>query len=211
MKKETIINIKKPAIKHIEFTIVGDEPLNIHRLGKKLQIEFEERDAGKPKKSKKGVARDVNAEFLDSLYYITPNFKEAPAPKKITASTRFGFPASGLKKAMVYAARQFASLKMTELRGRFFVEHHFIQIEGKPEIDRFWRRVGGKGPGTGTPDIGTRATFPEWKAKVYIRYNSDVISADSIANLLDTAGFSVGLGEDRPDKSGNTFGMWHVA
>lgn len=210
-KKQTeqLITINKPNFKYLTINIVGTEPLNIHRLGKKLKDEFDARDQNKPIK-KKGP-RDKQAEFLDSLYYIDSDYKEVPAPKKITKTTHFGFPSSGFKKAMVFACRQFKNLKMAEMRGRFFVLNRFVEIKGKPVIDEFWRRIGGKGPGTGTPDIGVRALFLEWKAKLYIRYNADVISADSIVNLLSTAGFSVGIGEDRPDKSGNTFGMWEIA
>ena len=36
------------------------------------------------------------------------------------------------------------------------------------------------------------------------------ISAESVVNLLAAAGFAVGLGEDRPDKSGGSFGQWEV-
>lgn len=207
-KREQMIVINKPNNKYITLNIVGTEPLNVHRLGKKLKDEFDARDQNKPIK-KKGP-RNKQAEFQDSLYYIDSNCKEVPAPQKITKTTRFGFPASGFKKAMIFACRQFKNLAMTEMRGRFFVQNHYVEIKGKPVMDEFWRRIGGKGPGTGTPDIGIRAVFSEWTAQLNIKYNADVISAESIANLLSTAGFSVGIGEDRPDKSGNTFGMWEV-
>jgi len=207
-KKEQVIQISKPNFQYIDIDIVGEEPLNIHRLGKKLEDEFRARDKNSPIK-KKGP-RDYAAEFMDSLYYIDAEGNEVDAPDKIRKSTRFGFPASGFKKAMVAAARQFKNIAMTELRGRFFVLGRFVQIKGTPKQDEFWRRIGGKGPGTGTPDIGVRAVFQEWSATLHIKYNADVISAESVVNLLQTAGFSVGIGEDRPDKSGNTFGMWSV-
>lgn len=208
-KIEQVITINKPNFKSLILNIKGVTPLNIHRLGKKLKDEFDARDANKPIK-KKG-ARDKKAEFHDSLYYIDKNGDEVDTPKKITSTTKFGFPSSAFKKAMVFAARQYKNIKMTELRGRFFVLNHYVEIKGKPVMDEFWRRIGGKGPGTGTPDIGIRAVFPEWTAQLNIKYNADVISPESIANLLSTAGFSVGIGEDRPDKSGNTYGMWEVA
>ena len=207
-KKEQVIMIKKPNIDYLKIGIVGDTPVNIHRLGKKLKIEFDARDQNKP--IKKQGARDKQAEFMDSLYYIDANHEEVQAPKKITKTTRFGFPSSGFKKAMVFAARQYQNIKMTELRGRFFVMNSFVEIKGTPVKDEFWRRIGGKGPGTGTPDIGVRAVFPKWTATLHIKYNKDVISAESVVNLLQTAGLSVGIGDDRPDKAGNTYGMWHV-
>jgi len=207
-KQEQVIMIKKPNIDYLKIDIVGDTPVNIHRLSKKLKDEFDARDQNKP--IKKRGARDKQVEFMDSLYYIDGKGEEVQMPKKITSSTRFGFPSSGFKKAMVFAARQYQNIKMTELRGRFFVMNSFVEIKGKPVMDEFWRRINSKGPGTGTPDIGVRAVFPKWSATLHIKYNKDVISAESVVNLLQTAGLSVGIGEDRPDKSGNTFGMWHV-
>ena len=207
-KAEQKIEIKRPDFRYMDIEIVGERPLNIHRLGKKLEDEFRARDKDKPVKKKQ--VRDYQAEFEDSLYYIDKNFKETKAPNKITASTRFGFPASGFKKAMVGAGRNFKGVEMTKLRGRFFVENEFVEIKGKPVKDEFWRRIGGKGSGTGTPDIGVRAVFPEWSATLHLKYNADVISAESVINLLYTAGFSDGIGEDRPNKSGNSFGTWTI-
>ncbi len=40
--------------------------------------------------------------------------------------------------------------------------------------------------------------------------NSGAISAEQIANLLNTAGFGVGIGEWRPEKNGS-YGRFHVA
>ena len=210
-KKHEVIVIPKPEYETITVKIVGDTRLNVHRLGKKMMQEFEDRDHNKPKP--KRAARNYPNEFIDSLYYIDKQGEEVASPKAITKTTRFGFPASAFKKAMIFAARQFDNVKMTEIRGRFFVNQHqqYVEIKGKPQLDKFWRRIGGKGPGTGTPDIGIRARFPVWSAELEIRFLENVISAESVLNLLSVAGFSVGIGEDRPDKSGGTCGMWHIA
>lgn len=210
-KKEEVIVIPKPKYNTLSISIVGDTQLQVHRLGKKMAEEFRDRDAGKPKKKK--AVRDYDEEYMDSLYFIDKDGFEVEAPEKITKTTRFGFPSSAFKKAMVAGARQFDNIKMTELRGRFFVNQFqpYVEIKGKPEMQEFWRRVGGKGPGTGTPHLGIRAIFKVWSAKLEIRYLESGISQESILNLLSTAGFTVGCGEDRPDKSGGTFGMWHLS
>lgn len=210
-KEQEIIEIPSPDYDTLKVKIVGDTPINIHRLGKKMMQEFEDRDKNKPKQ-KKG-ARDYDKEFIDSLYYINRDGFEISTPVRITKNTQIGFPSSAFKKAMVFAARQFDNLKMTELRGRFFVNQYtpFVEIKGTPKLDKFWRRIGGKGPGTGTPDIGIRATVFPWSAELEIRFLKNVISAESVLNLLSVAGFSVGVGEDRPDKNGGTSGMWHIA
>lgn len=210
-QSEQVITIPAPQYETLKVKIIGDTPIQIHRLGKKMLQEFEDRDHNKPKPKRQ--ARDYDTEFLDSLYYVDSNGQEVVPPKQITKTTRFGFPSSAFKKAMVFSARQFDNLKMAELKGRFFVnkEQQYVEIKGKPEIDKFWRRIGGKGPGTGTPDIGIRGKIFPWSADLEIKFLKNVISAESIIHLLSVAGFSVGIGEDRPDKNGGTFGCWHIA
>lgn len=210
-EKEQVITIPSPKFETLKVRIIGDTPIQIHRLGKKMQIEFEERDHNKPKPKKQ--SRDYDVEFVDSLYYIDENGNEIEQPTSITKKTKFGFPSSGFKKSMIFAARQFDNITMTELKGRFFVNRtrEYVEIKGTPKLDKFWRRIGGKGPGTGTPDIGIRASIFPWCADLEINFLTNVISAESIIHLLSVAGFSVGVGEDRPDKSGGTFGCWHIA
>lgn len=210
-RAEEVITIPAPNYETIKVTIIGDTPIQIHRLGKKMQQEFEDRDHNRPKPKKQ--ARDYDQEFIDSLYFCDAKGFEVDAPEKIAEKIRIGFPSSAFKKSMVFAARQFENLKMTELRGRFFVNQFspLTEIKGKPKFDKFWRRIGGKGPGTGTPDLGIRAKIFPWKADLEIRFLKNVISAESILHLLSVAGFSVGVGEDRPDKNGGTFGCWHIA
>jgi hypothetical protein len=210
-KTDELIELKAPNIKKIDVTIKGITPLNVHRLGKKLKDELEERDKGKPKKRKRGVVRDKQAEFMDSLYFIDKNGNEVKTPNKLSPNTRYGYPASGLKKAMVSACRNYDNMTMAAAKGWFFVLGQFIEIKGRPVLDENWVRIGGNGEGTGTPHLGIRAKFPEWSAKITISYFADLISASSIVNLLATAGQCVGLGEDRPGKKGNTFGMWKIA
>jgi hypothetical protein len=44
---------------------------------------------------------------------------------------------------------------------------------------------------------------------VTVRYNRNVLSAEQIVSLFNTAGFAIGIGEWRPQKNGG-FGMFHV-
>ena len=62
----------------------------------------------------------------------------------------------------------------------------------------------------GTADIRYRAEFKKWKATLTIRYNAHVISTEQIINLYHVAGFSIGIGDWRPQKEGS-HGMFHVA
>lgn len=64
--------------------------------------------------------------------------------------------------------------------------------------------------GMGTADLRYRPEFSEWRTKILVRYNTNVLSEAQILNLLNVAGFAVGVGEWRPEKDGQ-YGMFHVA
>jgi len=57
--------------------------------------------------------------------------------------------------------------------------------------------------GMGTADIRFRGEVSDWSIDFIIEYNPTVISCEQILGLLDLAGFSVGIGEWRPQRSGD--------
>jgi len=64
--------------------------------------------------------------------------------------------------------------------------------------------------GMGMADIRYRGQYWPWHTTVRVRFNANVMSAEQILNLLNTAGFGVGIGEWRPERDGQ-FGLFHVA
>ncbi len=53
------------------------------------------------------------------------------------------------------------------------------------------------------PDIRARPAWRKWSAVVDVEYDADMLSQESITNLMTRAGFQVGVGEGRPgSKSG---------
>jgi hypothetical protein len=64
--------------------------------------------------------------------------------------------------------------------------------------------------GMGTADLRYRGEFWPWHARVLVRYNARVLSAEQILNLINHAGFGVGVGEWRPERDGLN-GVFHVA
>ncbi|KKM26322.1 hypothetical protein LCGC14_1586020, partial [marine sediment metagenome] len=118
------------------------------------------------------------------------------------------FPALCLKQAIVGSARMVDGLPMTILRGAVFVkgdEEGMIKVNHKScELRRDVVRLNG-----GPADLRYRPELKDWKMKLNIDYNADVISAEQIVNLLSIAGFSQGLGEWRPERNGD-FGTFRV-
>jgi hypothetical protein len=50
----------------------------------------------------------------------------------------------------------------------------------------------------GSADIRVRPMWREWSAKITLEFDADMISPNSVVNLLDRAGRQVGVCEGRP-------------
>jgi hypothetical protein len=73
-----------------------------------------------------------------------------------------------------------------------------------PEMQEDMVRVGG-----GTADLRYRPIFHEWAVNLHIRVNARALTLEQLVHLFNQAGFSVGVGEWRPEKHGDK-GMFHV-
>ena len=61
-----------------------------------------------------------------------------------------------------------------------------------------------------TSSIAYRPMYEDWGMDVPIWINAGFVSPDQIVNLLNIAGFGVGIGDWRVEKKG-TFGQFEVA
>lgn len=187
--------ISLPAIdiRQVTFQIIGLTPLIVNKFSDKAKQQMLEKQT---KSATKGRAAKVPTEqFESSIYYFED--------KK-----RTGFPAVGFKAAMVRAGKQLG-MNMTDSRGRFHVladENELIVIKGKAEMREDMVRLA-----TGVADIRFRGCYYTWGAQVTISYNATVISEEQLAQLLNMAGFSCGIGEWRPEKSNSgSYGMFKI-
>lgn len=180
--------IEAPIERHY-LPIVGTSALITHKWSekaKKAMLDKQMKKAAAPKE-----AKDPEKDYRDSLY-ILPD------------GTGYGFPSVGFKAAMVRAGT-YLDFKMTFLRGAFHIPGEFVTIIGEPRPREDMVRIAG-----GTADIRYRGEFPEWSALLPLDINTSVISLEQVANLAYNAGFSVGVGEWRPEKNGQ-FGTWRLA
>lgn len=188
MIDKVAIEIPRLSLATLQVLLIGDSPLIVHAWSPKAK---EMMLAKQMKKAQKGKdAKDPERDYLESLY-----------PQIDGQHT---FPAVGFKSAMVSACR-FVDTKMTVARGAFHILGEYVKIEGEPSRREDMVRVG-----MGTADIRYRGEFKTWRALVEIRHNETAISAAQIINLLNVAGFGVGIGEWRPERDGS-FGRFHVA
>lgn len=187
-----------PAIRigRMEVRIVGDSPLLMNKMSDAAK------DKLKAKAKNEGTAgraaQDADKEYRATMHCMSRK--------------RYGFPASAFKHAIVRAAILLADKKNvpgTRVKGGVSIleeENGLIEIAGKPIMDERW---GVRPPRKGTPALIYRASFMPWSCTLHIRYNEMILGAQQIVQLLDHAGFSVGIGSGRFENSG-TNGMFHI-
>jgi len=184
--------IELPAmnIQHAEIVLVGDSSLISHKWSEKSKKEIRDKQQKKAKTAKD--VRNPEAEFKDSLYHFEGG--------------GYGFPAVAFKAAAVNACSHVDGITKVHARGAFHIMCELIKIEGDEPVQREdMVRVG-----MGVADLRYRGDFKKWRCTVPIRFNANVLSLEQIINIFDTAGFSTGVGEWRPQKNGD-YGMFHVA
>lgn len=196
---ESIITI--PAIDKdwLELDLVGDSPLVVHALGQKVKDDLRRRQSKEPKKAK-GV-RDPEAEYNHARYLLKDG--------------RDGFPTVTIKYAIVDACSFVSGITKVEARGSFYVNpgEALVAIEHDlptPIMREDIVRVGGRaGRGSGAADLRYRPEYSNWRIPIRLLYDRSIISAAQIVNLLNRAGFHLGIGEWRPQKGGQ-WGMFSV-
>jgi hypothetical protein len=177
-------------IKTLEITLIGDTPLITHRWSEKAKKQMLDKQMKKASGAKE--AKDPEKDFRESLYALEDG--------------TYGFPAIGFKAAAVTACTSIGGITKIAARQAFHVEGEYVTLFGsEPEPREDMVRVG-----MGTADIRYRGQFWPWWTVLTINHNSNVMSAEQIMNMLNTAGFAVGVGEWRPEKDGS-YGRFHVA
>lgn len=165
----------------------GTAPLICHKWSEKAKRQMLDKQMKRATKGKD--AKDPEADYRDSLY-------EHP-------DGGYGFPSVAFKAAAVRAGT-YMDHKMTFLRGAFHVQGELVKIEGEPSMREDMVRVGM------TTDIRYRGQFETWAVDLPVRINAAVLSMEQLAALFHVAGFSVGVGEWRPEKNGQN-GTFEVA
>lgn len=187
--------IVPPTTKVLVFRIVGDAPLVCNRWSEKAKKQMQDKQGGKsrgPREAKKP----------DEVF-------EAARHRLSDGSD--GIPALALKKCAVAGARHIQGVTMTESRGTFFVMAddpatgliRLIADEPTMRTDMVRNE-------TGVADIRYRPEYFPWAADVRVLWDSKALTPEMLLSLFSSGGFHCGIGEWRPEKSGNTFGQFHV-
>lgn len=183
-----------PLIKHqMIMRIKGTSPMIQHKFSEKARIALREIHAGK--KTKNRDVRNPEQEGKDAAYRLEDG--------------RYGFPAGAMMKCMINAAHKDIGIDKVLVRKalRVLCDNNLNLIVMEcDEMEIREDRVRLKGNKT---DLRYRPYFYNWKAVVVFEMDSEWMGPQDVINLVERAGFGVGLMEWRPEKGGE-FGTFTI-
>lgn len=187
---EAECNVPRMDIRIMQLTVIGVTPLVCHAWSEKAMKEIESKQGGVATDRRK--PKNPKQEF-QSARYLDSDGDDC-------------IPAIAFKKAAVDACRNVENISMVQARTAFFVKGDLIKIVGsKPIMRTDMVRI------PSGADIRYRPEYKTWKCKITIEYDASVITEATIVHLFQKAGWGVGIGENRPQKTGNNWGTWRVA
>lgn len=211
-QEEAVVTIRPLDIKMVPIRIVGDTPIIVHAWSTKAKQMMLDAQM-KATKTKAKEARNPVDEFINSMYWLTDVPEESTEEAFVKAAengAKWGFPVGAIKQAANSAAYRLGWVKnQMELRGAYFLKTEFgdmAQIEGSmPEMREDMVRIG-----MGSADLRYRAEYKNWQMNMVLQYNaSGNLTIEQIINCINAGGYSVGIGEWRPERDGD-FGRFHV-
>jgi len=187
------VTLKPINRKTLAITIEGTSILVQHTWSEKAKREMREKKGGK--KTKNRTVCDPQAEAEAATYR--------------TADGQFGIPVTALKSSIISAAHKDIGIEKTLVKKSLFVlcddKDGVLPIRcEEPVIREDNVRVG-----MGAADLRYRPEFADWECDVEIEYDADNLTPEDIVNLINRAGFGVGICEFRPEKGGD-WGRYRV-
>lgn len=193
MGKTETIGIQKMVLGTLKLKIVGRSPYLPEPMDMAVLDRYDN------KKAKKNYKKDdISEEEKSKLkYYYTKDGKK-------------GIPSRAFYNAMIRASTYLIDKKdggMRNIREGVIVKGDVLPLTySKEETLVHWGRTSGMSK---APRKIIRNAFYDWTAFVEIEYNKAQLSAEQIINILNWAGFHIGVGGFRKERTGN-FGMFSV-
>ena len=192
-KQETKVNIKPLKIGVIKVKIKGMSPYLPEPMDKRVADTYDK------KKSNQTFEEDTRSEeekLKEKFYY--------------TNDGKYGIPARAFYNAMIRASTYFFDIQsggMRNIKEGVIVTGDILPLtfKNKQVVEHIGRQSGR----TKAPRKILRNQFNDWSVVLEIQYNQSQLSAEQIINILNWAGFHIGVGAFRKEKTGN-YGMFAV-
>ena len=189
------IEIDSIASERIQVPIVGTTPLIVHRFSEKAKRKMLDDMQGRksPKEPK-----DPQSEYEQAFYKLVDG--------------SYGLPAVAFKSATIGGCRFYGkNVTMASVRQFVFMRgragddgQQLTPITGEPHMREDVVTVG-----RGGHDLRYRPQFDEWAATLEVDYITSALTRASVLSLINAGGMGVGVGEWRPERSGD-FGTYRV-
>ena len=188
------IKIKKIDLRRIQFSIKGESPLIQHAWSEKGKAQL--RMTAQERKKVEKTKRDPEQSALDATYFMPDG-------------TTYGFPLLAFKAALISAAHKDLGLEKTLLKKAFFIpcdnKDNLVPLKcTPPEVREDVVRIGAN-----QTDLRYRPEFKEWSVDIVADVDFGSLTEENLVNLINRAGFGVGVCEWRPEKGGE-FGRFKI-
>jgi hypothetical protein len=189
--KQVEVNVQRIALVTTNFKIQGTSPLLMDKFPEEVKKQIEDKQTGKSQTKKKN--RDIAKEIEQAVHK--------------TSDGKIGYPAVGFKAGLIESTSFVGDKSFSKklLKGIQIVNavEGLVPIEFKKK-DILVHNI----------QSNTKHTpqFHNWECNLQIQYDSNNISAEDLANLINYAGFYYGIGIWSPRcKSGGSYGMYQLA
>lgn len=219
MGKDKQVETANFDLQIVTVNITGTAPIIFHKWSEKAKRQMRDKQLGVASIGRE--PKDPEADFLGSMYALDArgHLDEGWAERAHTGSVYplpardeikmpdggFGFPSVGFKASAVRAGKA-QGLVMTDLCTSFHIHGEFVKVMGE---DTLIGREDMVRLNKSSTDLRYRGSFEEWSASIPVEFNARAISAEQLLALFTGAGFSVGVGEWRPEKKGQ-YGTFRV-
>lgn len=191
-ESDEVVKLKPINTRQMRCVIRGTSPLIQHKWSEKALVMMREKGGGK--KTKDREARNPEAEAEAATYR--------------DSSGNYAIPVLALKSAIISAAHKDIGIEKTLVRKALFIKSAadmMLPMQCSEPVTREDSvRVG-----QGSADLRYRPQFDEWSVEFVIEIDADLLKPADVVNLIDRAGFGVGIGEWRPEKGGE-YGRFQV-
>lgn len=182
-----------PQLKVMVLRLEGQDILVTHRFDEKSKLQILGTLRDEPEHGKR--VKDPKAEY-EAAKYLDPDSNQC-------------IPAKAFKSSAVRGSKS-CNFDMIETKGLFFttslgkdkhlVPIHFESTRMREDMVRIGR--------AGSPEPRYRPEYSGWHCDIRILYDRSRIRPEQIIAFFAAAGFSVGVGENRPEKTGDTWGQY---
>lgn len=195
--KETQIEIAPIQMGRLVCHVVGDTPMIMHRFSKKAreQLLFPKGRANAAEKAE-NLKHDPLTEYRECIY----------RNRSDSEPTAVHLPADAFSKAIAAAALDLPGASKSQILRLVSISSTQINVFGVPRMTMDMVRSSDMAK---TPDVRTRAIFPEWATSIEVQFVSTLLKEGQIVNLLAAAGMIVGIGDWRPQKGG-AYGKFRI-